>query len=672
MAGKNHLHVEITKSADKDFDAQFIMSAGSPDRVNDTIARSAYAAIDQEKLIALWQHNQENPIGYWHSIKGVKDTLQGKLKLASTRLASMVRQLIDDGVPLAASIGFRGQGEPNDEGGFHFKEIELLECSVVSTPAHPRAVQIAKSFGFEPNILGNGASIVTNASPGTSAPETIKQTSKQGNRPMNLAERIQAAEKRLNQLRDRAVAITEQFDQDEADTDALQGELKTVNADIEKADDLVSELKKTEANIASRSEPVQPAPVTKAPNLALNIRKNKEPENALDVFTKMAVAELVSHRDRCSVPQALEQTYSDSEYLKDVHAVMRQKSVAGDPPLNTYTAGAAAELVAEATNSFIEAITVESLAAALGSRCRPIAFNGRSSAKLTRRNPTGLSNLTEPSWIHEGRPYPVQAMGVGQQTVERGKIGSIIPFTLELLESNLVADLETEIRTAMVEAAAVRLDNTFFSNVAAVTRVHPAGLLNGVTALGATAGGGIDAVSTDVQNMFNALTTARLGARPVLVLNSTDRMAAGFFRTALGDMAFRDELASGQLMGIPVIDGPTLPQHTAVMVDAAYIGFGLDTPAFAMSTEAPIVALNADDTDPTMAGGRADGALGGNTAGTVIQTAGVDLHTAAAAAAPAYSLFQTYGAALRLTQFGGWAPIAAGAVQAIAATTWTT
>jgi HK97 family phage major capsid protein len=264
----------------------------------------------------------------------------------------------------------------------------------------------------------------------------------------------------------------------------------------------------------------------------------------------------------------------------------------------------------------------------------------------------------------------VQAYGVGQQTIERGKMASIIPFTMELLEANLVADLESELRLAMVEAAAVRLDNTFFSNVASVTRVHPAGILNNVTAGTGVAGGGIDAVSGDVQAMYNKLTAARLGARPVLIVNSTDRMAAGFLRTTLGDLAFRDELASGTIMGIPVIDGPTIPQHTAIMVDAAYIGFGLDTPMFSMSTEASIVALNADGTDPTMAGARADGALGGNTAGTVAATAGVDLHTAAAAAAPAYSFWQTYSGGLRLIQFGGWAPIAAGAVQATNTTTW--
>jgi phage head maturation protease len=61
----------------------------------------------------------------------------------------MVRELLDADVPLGASIGFRGAGKLNDDGGIHFKTIELLECSIVSVPAHPEAMRIAKAFHLE-------------------------------------------------------------------------------------------------------------------------------------------------------------------------------------------------------------------------------------------------------------------------------------------------------------------------------------------------------------------------------------------------------------------------------------------------------------------------------------------------------------------------------------------
>lgn len=143
-------NVQITKSADPQFDADFIMSAASPDRMLDTIDPAAYdlAAAKITKLIALFNHNPNQIAGYWTNLKRQGDTLTGLIKFASTSLGQMLKTLVDDGVPLGASIGFTGRGEANAKGGIHFQEIDLLETSVVAVPAHPRAVQIAKSFGI--------------------------------------------------------------------------------------------------------------------------------------------------------------------------------------------------------------------------------------------------------------------------------------------------------------------------------------------------------------------------------------------------------------------------------------------------------------------------------------------------------------------------------------------
>jgi len=144
--------VEITKSDDPNFDARFIMSASSPDRVKDTIDPRAYQPNLNKKLIALWQHKSDQPFGYWSNLRVKSGQLIGDLKVSATNLGQMIRQLIADGVPLGASIGFTGKGEQNDEGGIHFKEIELMECSVVSVPCHPAAMQVAKQlkqFGIE-------------------------------------------------------------------------------------------------------------------------------------------------------------------------------------------------------------------------------------------------------------------------------------------------------------------------------------------------------------------------------------------------------------------------------------------------------------------------------------------------------------------------------------------
>jgi len=152
--------VEIQKAATSEYDARFVMSATTPDRVKDTIDADAYKPNLGKKLIALYQHNPDQPIGYWNNLRVEAGKLIGDLKVASTNLGLMVKQLIADDVPLGASIGFRGKGEQNKIGGIHFKEIELFECSVVSIPAHPRAMQIAKNFGIDIQSSNVGANLV--------------------------------------------------------------------------------------------------------------------------------------------------------------------------------------------------------------------------------------------------------------------------------------------------------------------------------------------------------------------------------------------------------------------------------------------------------------------------------------------------------------------------------
>lgn len=160
MDYQKSLDVVIEKAASSEYDARFIMSASTPDRVKDTIEPKAYEPNLGKSLIALYQHDPDRPIGRWDNLRVEAGKLIGDLKVASTNLGLMIKQLIADGVPLGASIGFRGKGEPNKVGGIHFKELELFECSVVSIPAHPRAMQIAKSFGVELQSSESGSNSV--------------------------------------------------------------------------------------------------------------------------------------------------------------------------------------------------------------------------------------------------------------------------------------------------------------------------------------------------------------------------------------------------------------------------------------------------------------------------------------------------------------------------------
>lgn len=134
----------------------FVLTSPTPDRDLDTITETAIrsAAKKVKRLITLWQHKFDQPIGSWENLRMDGKRLLGDLKLSATNLGQMVRQLLDEDVPLAASIGFMGKGDWNDSGGIDFTEIELLECSVVSVPSNPDAVRIAKCYGIEVAPVG--------------------------------------------------------------------------------------------------------------------------------------------------------------------------------------------------------------------------------------------------------------------------------------------------------------------------------------------------------------------------------------------------------------------------------------------------------------------------------------------------------------------------------------
>ena len=140
---KKEWKATIKKASDSDYDATFVVSSPDPDRVGDTIDPDAYTPSLGKRIPALWQHDHDRIFGVWENLRVIKGQLIGDLKAASTRIGDLVKQLLADDIPLGASIGFMPtEYEANDDGGLHFKAIEVLEISVVSVPAHQAAVQI--------------------------------------------------------------------------------------------------------------------------------------------------------------------------------------------------------------------------------------------------------------------------------------------------------------------------------------------------------------------------------------------------------------------------------------------------------------------------------------------------------------------------------------------------
>ena len=95
----------------------------------------------EKQLPMLWQHDKNELIGEWTKFeinsRGVKG--YGEIFTDVTR-GNDVRNLIKRGAVGSVSVGFRSKNYEQLEGGGRlFKEIDLVETSVVVNPANPKA-----------------------------------------------------------------------------------------------------------------------------------------------------------------------------------------------------------------------------------------------------------------------------------------------------------------------------------------------------------------------------------------------------------------------------------------------------------------------------------------------------------------------------------------------------
>jgi hypothetical protein len=101
------------------------------------------------------------PVGHWRNVRVDGERLVGDFEPApagTTAIADDVRRLIDANILRATSVGFLGvKSEPIDPkrpyDGTRYTQQELLETSIVSVPANPAALQIAKSLNISDDTM---------------------------------------------------------------------------------------------------------------------------------------------------------------------------------------------------------------------------------------------------------------------------------------------------------------------------------------------------------------------------------------------------------------------------------------------------------------------------------------------------------------------------------------
>lgn len=118
-----------------------------PDRVGDIIIKGAFGSIPTD-LPMLYQHAPQDLVGSWTEITPTDEglTVKGALHMENVRARS-IRSMLRSGLVSGLSIGFRTVEAKQQGRNRVISALDLVECSLVRNPAHPRArITGAKQF----------------------------------------------------------------------------------------------------------------------------------------------------------------------------------------------------------------------------------------------------------------------------------------------------------------------------------------------------------------------------------------------------------------------------------------------------------------------------------------------------------------------------------------------
>jgi HK97 family phage prohead protease len=643
--------------------SEYVLSDETPDRMGDIIESAGWDLRSfKSNPIALFGHKSDFPIGRWRNVGVNKDKqLRGHLELApkgtSPRIDE-IRALVDAGILRAVSVGFKpidsaplNHKEPF--GGQRFSKQELVECSLVAVPANPNALSVAKSLKisddtqslvFAKHGKGNGTvqRAVVHGKPATRTPDGKKTIM------TPLTQRITDAQARIVALK---AALGEHLGSidDSNVTDEQMNQTTEFNNKIVQEERTLAMLVESEKHIAAATAAEHgtggaTSVVTRDNRSGMSTRPFSMPTkkfDPIDVLVRGCMVQMYSHQRKTSLEdtRAWLAANGNPNYNDDTtKAYIEWHTKAASAPAMTTVTGWAAELVQTVYAAFMESLFPKSVYPRLAAKGLDLSFGRAGKISIPTR---ALTPTIAGSFVGEGAPIPVRQGAFTAQVLTPKKMAVITTWTREMDEHSVPA-IEGLLRQAIQDDTAIAIDSVLLDTNAA-TAVRPAGLLNGVTPLTATAGGGFNALVGDIKQLSGALLTATRGnvRSPAWIMNPQQVMSAGL-TPAPASGVFPFDTSGGNLNGWPIIDSGTVPMGTIIAMDAAdFVGAG-ENPRFEISDQA---TLHFEDTAPA------------------------DI-VAGTPATPVKSLWQTDSIGLRLILPLNWLNRRPGTVAAIVGVTW--
>lgn len=331
--------------------------------------------------------------------------------------------------------------------------------------------------------------------------------------------------------------------------DTLDGEVKTLESDLVRLRRLES------LQVTQRATVIPANPATATAKGASDVRsgapailtgKQKEEKFAGQNYTRLVIARALRHLsggDMSATAIAQKRWGRENPMIAEI---IRANEVAGG---GTGSGEWGAELLdtdARYTGDFIEYLNKRTLFFQLPLREIP--------ANVTIKGQDGTATGY---WVGQSKAIPVSAQDFSAVTLPPLKVAALAVVSNELLRDSSPS-AEMLVRDALVEACAQRVDATFFSTTAASNGVSPAGLLNGLTAIGTTGPDG-EHVRADVKNLYAPFIAAYNAGGLAFAMNPGLAKSLQLMVNALGQAEFPGiSQNGGTLLGDPVFTGDHL------------------------------------------------------------------------------------------------------------------
>ncbi len=424
-------------------DGEFILSDETSDRYGDTISASGWELESfKRNPIALFGHNHDFPIGRWEDVHVKGKALRGKLVLAPRGTSARIdeiRNLIDADILRAVSVGFRPTKTPEpikdadgrETYGVKFIGQELLETSLVSIPANPNALAVAKSLNISPETIRlvfaesgdqNQTPLRRDLTGESASPQRLN--TRRTTMPATFDQRIEARQTLINQTRDEIEEITGAMDDanDDSTTERLveaterlarheralaaltaaqRAQSPAAEADGETGRELVP--------IRNRAETLAPAAKVQRANGSVRqhfvpvwATPKKKELDPLDYIIRNAVIMLHAHRMRKTADEARIHCYGNDEPTRVVFDMVQK---AATMPAMTTVPGWAEELVTQLQGDFMFPLMPDAIFPRLSARGMSLEFGSAGRIQIpTRIRTTTIAG----SFVGEGQPIPVR------------------------------------------------------------------------------------------------------------------------------------------------------------------------------------------------------------------------------------------------------------------------